>query len=101
MDILTNETWHVMIEITPVFYLSSLSNTLGLTSKNTTLLTMNFKLYHVLEMSLMTIVIGSYPKPEYLRIPDWFHTESFTSQLGNYEKYLNSTDIQGDLKCFL
>ena len=54
-------------------------------------------MYHVVEMPLMTTVIGSYPKPEYLRIPDWFPTESFTSQLGNYEKYLNSTDMQGDM----
>ena len=58
---------------------------------------MDFKRYHVLEMPLMTTVIGSYLKPGYLMIPDWFHTESFTSQLGNYEKYLNSTDMQGDM----
>lgn len=43
-------------------------------------------------MALLTTTIGSYPKPEYVPVPDWFQKESsaIKNPTAAYEKYLQS-----------
>jgi 5-methyltetrahydropteroyltriglutamate--homocysteine methyltransferase len=43
-------------------------------------------------MALLTTTIGSYPKPEYVPVPDWFQEEStvIKDPTEAYEEYLRS-----------
>ncbi|MEE8432191.1 MAG: cobalamin-independent methionine synthase II family protein [Candidatus Desulfatibia sp.] len=49
-------------------------------------------------MALLTTTIGSYPKPEYVPVPDWFQAEStvIKDPTAAYEKYLRSR--QGEVE---
>lgn len=40
---------------------------------------------------LVTTTIGSYPKPSYIHLPDWFHTTDFTQPSKSYEQYIHQT----------
>ena len=45
--------------------------------------------------NMITTVIGAYPKPSYLKIPDWFKAEGGTdtqNPTGGYLEALNSLD---------
>ena len=44
-----------------------------------------------------TTVIGSYPKPEYLNIPDWFKQKNVTIDMNNFIKKTDSIKIKNDI----
>ena len=48
-------------------------------------------------MALPTTVIGSYPKPEYLKVPDWFNREGtpIRGTLKEHEEYYDKVDLEG------
>jgi len=52
-------------------------------------------------MPLPTTVIGSFPKPTYLEIPDWFrtsHSGSFTEQYNRYLERLSKFDRESTIR---
>ena len=47
---------------------------------------------------MITTVIGSYPKPSYLLVPDWFKAESGTDTVNPTADYLDAIIKMGDEK---
>ena len=47
---------------------------------------------------MITTVIGSYPKPSYLQVPDWFNAEGGTDTVNPTKDYLDAISKMGDQK---
>ena len=47
---------------------------------------------------MITTVIGSYPKPSYLQVPDWFNAEGGTDTDNPTADYLDAISKMGDQK---
>ena len=45
---------------------------------------------------MITTVIGSYPKPSYLQVPDWFNVEGGTDTANPTSDYLDAINKMGD-----
>ena len=53
-------------------------------------------------MALSTTVIGSFPKPAYLKIPDWFrttHSGPFTEQHNHFLEQSSESEIEEAINC--
>ena len=47
---------------------------------------------------MITTVIGSYPKPSYLQVPDWFNAKGGTDTVNPTKDYGDAISKMGDQK---